>query len=180
MAKFYNKLDDQLSSFIKNQKIFFVSTAPIEGRINLSPKGHDSFYILNDNEVCFLNLVGSGNETEGHLKEDPRITIMFCSFEKSPNILKIYGKGRSITPRNPEWETLYAKMKPESGARQIISIEIESVQTSCGYSVPFFEYQGERETLRKWADKQGAEGIDDYMKEKNITTIDGKPTGLFD
>ncbi|MDX2469402.1 MAG: pyridoxamine 5'-phosphate oxidase family protein [SAR324 cluster bacterium] len=180
MAEFYNELNEDLSLFIEKQKIFFVSTVPNEGRINLSPKGHESFYILNDNEVCFLNLVGSGNETEGHLKEDPRITIMFCSFEKSPNILKIYGQGRSITPRSPEWETLYSKMKTEQGARQIIAIKIDSVQTSCGYSVPFFEYQGERETLRKWAEKKGDIGVAEYMREKNVTTIDGKPTGLFD
>jgi hypothetical protein len=178
MAKLYNSLTSRLQSFIENQKIFFVATAPEEGRINLSPKGMDSLRVLSNNRVAWLNVTGSGNETAAHILENPRITLMFCAFEGAPNILRLYGKATAIYPKDTLWSEL-APLFPElPGTRQIFDIEIESAQTSCGMSIPFYEYQGEREQLIDWAKEKGETGIKTYWEERNKLSIDGKPTGL--
>ena len=178
MAKFYNKLTTRLQKFISNQKIFFVATAPEEGRINLSPKGMDSLRVVGDNRVLWLNVTGSGNETAAHILENPRITIMMCSFEGAPNILRIYGKGRAIHPEDEDWNEVVGLFPETPGTRQIFDITVESAQTSCGMSIPFFAYKGEREELNEWAREKGEEGIEQYWQEKNLTSIDGKSTGL--
>ncbi len=166
MSKFYTKITPKLQEFIENQHIFFVATAPNSGRINLSPKGMDSFRILEENRVIWLNVTGSGNETAAHLLENERITIMFCSFEKTPNILRLYGKGKEIKEGNLSWKELISFFPETPGTRQIFDISIESAQTSCGMSIPFFEYKGERNELNDWASKQGKSGISNYWKEK--------------
>jgi len=135
---FYSELNDSLVDFIKNQHIFFVSTTPHQGRINLSPKGIDSFSILNSKNVSWLNLTGSGNETAAHLLENGRITLMFCSFDGKPNILRIYGKGKSLHPGDRRWKKELSRFQTLPGARQIIEISIDSVQTSCGTGVPLY------------------------------------------
>lgn len=179
MAKFYSSITSRLQKFIEAQKTFFVATAPTNGRINLSPKGMDSFRVINPNRVLWLNVTGSGNETAAHLLENNRITIMFCSFEGAPNILRLYGKGREIKPNDTEW-TGVASLFPElPGARQIYDIEIESAQTSCGMSIPYYEYVGERNQLNDWATEKGEEGIKAYWEEKNQTSIDGFPTNIL-
>lgn len=178
MAKFYDKLTTRLQTFIKNQKVFFVATAPEEGRINLSPKGMDSLRVVSKNRVLWLNVTGSGNETAAHLSENPRITIMMCSFEGAPNILRIYGKGRAIHPGDSDWKEVVNLFPETPGTRQIFDISVESAQTSCGMSIPFFEYKGEREELNDWAREKGSDGIQKYWQDKNRTSIDGKPTGL--
>lgn len=178
MAKFYDKLTTRLQTFIKNQKVFFVATAPEEGRINLSPKGMDSLRVVSKNRVLWLNVTGSGNETAAHLLENPRITIMMCSFEGAPNILRIYGKGRAIHPGDSDWKEVVNLFPETPGTRQIFDISVESAQTSCGMSIPFFEYKGEREELNDWAREKGSDGIQKYWQDKNRTSIDGKPTGL--
>tara|TARA_R110001632_G_scaffold140060_1_gene255925 strand:- start:34944 stop:35483 length:540 start_codon:yes stop_codon:yes gene_type:complete len=178
MAKFYDKLTSRLQEFIKNQKIFFVATAPKNGRINLSPKGMDSLRVVNENRILWLNVTGSGNETAAHLLENNRITIMMCSFEGAPNILRIYGKGKAIHPNDQEWATLIHLFPETPGTRQIFDIKVESAQTSCGMSIPFFDYKGEREQLNDWAKEKGKEGIEQYWEDRNLTSIDGKPTGL--
>ena len=180
MAQFYSELDSKLRDFIGEQKIFFTASAPETGRINLSPKGMDSFRCLNDNQVAYLNLTGSGNETAAHLVENGRLTIMFCSFEKRPLILRLYGTGHAIHHRDAEWEAMYANFPDELGARQIIVMDIESVQTSCGFAIPFYEYQGERDALRKYAKNLGEDGLQEYWQKKNVTSIDGLPTKLFE
>lgn len=179
MAKFYSKLTTRLQKFIANQKIFFVATAPTEGRINLSPKGMDSFRVLDENRVAWLNVTGSGNETAAHLLENERITLMMCSFEGAPNILRLYGKGKEIKEGDDSWEELIQLFPETPGTRQIFDIAIESAQTSCGMSIPFFEYKGEREELNDWAKSKGKEGIQQYWAEKNQTSIDGKPTYIL-
>ena len=178
MAKFYDKLSSRLQKFIQNQKIFFVATAPEEGRINLSPKGMDSLRVVNENRVLWLNVTGSGNETAAHLLENPRITLMMCSFEGAPNILRIYGKGRAIHPGDADWNDVVGLFPETPGTRQIFDITVESAQSSCGMSIPFFEYKGEREELNEWAKEKGDEGIQKYWQDRNLTSIDGKPTGL--
>ncbi len=180
MAKFYNELSEDLQTFIAEQHIFFVATAAENGRINLSPKGMDTFRCVSSSQVMFLNVTGSGNETAAHLAENGRITIMFCSFEKRPLILRLYGTGKAIHLRDAEWETLLAQFDPLPGARQIIQLQVESVQTSCGFGVPFYEFQGERDTLNRSAMQKGEAGLQQYWEEKNQVSIDGLPTFLLE
>lgn len=178
MAKFYDKLTPRLQAFIKKQKIFFVATAPEDGRINLSPKGMDSLRVINEKRVLWLNVTGSGNETAAHLLENSRITIMMCSFEGAPNILRLYGSGKAIHPSDREWNDVVGLFPETPGTRQIFDINVESAQTSCGMSIPFFDYKGEREELNDWAKEKGEDGIRAYWEEKNLLSIDGKETGL--
>lgn len=179
MSKFYTKITSKLQKFIADQKIFFLATAPNSGRINLSPKGMDSFRVIEENRVLWLNVTGSGNETAAHLLENERITIMFCSFEKAPNILRLYGKGKEIKEGDDSWNELISLFPETLGTRQIFDIRIESAQTSCGMSIPYFEFKGERNDLNNWASEQGKEGIKNYWENKNQTSIDGLPTNLL-
>jgi hypothetical protein len=179
MSKFYTKITAKLQKFIEAQKIFFVATAPNSGRINLSPKGMDSFRVLDENHVLWLSVTGSGNETAAHLLENERITIMFCSFEKVPNILRLYGKGREIKPKDTNWKAFISLFPETPGTRQIFELTIETAQTSCGMSIPFFEFKGERNDLNNWALKQGTKGIENYWEDKNQSSIDGLPTHLL-
>ena len=180
MSKFYTKITSRLQKFIEVQKIFFVATAPNNGRINLSPKGMDSFRVINENRVLWLNVTGSGNETAAHLLENDRITIMFCAFEGAPNILRLYGKGKEIKEGDASWNDLITLFPETPGTRQIFDISIASAQTSCGMSIPFYEYKGERNELNNWAAEQGKEGITQYWKDKNQTSIDGLPTKILE
>ena len=179
MSKFYTKITSRLQKFIEAQKIFFVATAPNSGRINVSPKGMDSFRVIDKNHVLWLSVTGSGNETAAHLAENERITIMFCSFEKAPNILRLYGKGKEIKPKDENWNELISLFPETPGTRQIFKISIESAQTSCGMSIPFFEFKGERNDLNDWATMQGKKGIENYWEDKNQSSIDGLPTNIL-
>jgi hypothetical protein len=179
MAKFYSELNDTLRAFIAEQKIFFTATAPIEGRINLSPKGLDALQCLDNKTVAYLNLTGSGNETAAHLIENGRMTMMFCSFSEKPLILRLYGQGQVIHPRDEGWSALYPLFEPLPGARQIIVLHIDSVQTSCGFGVPLYEFTAERDTLRRSTEHQGEEGIKAYWQKKNQVSIDGLPTKIL-
>jgi Pyridoxamine 5'-phosphate oxidase len=178
MAKFYTQLDRQLCEFIDRQQLFFTATAPIEGRINLSPKGIDSFRCLDFNRVAYLDLTGSGNETAAHLHQNGRMTIMFCSFTDKPLILRLYGKGEVVSPNTAQWASLIDRFTDLPGKRQLILLHVESVQTSCGYGVPIYELQQERSTLTDWAVKKGVDGVSAYQLDKNHTSIDGLPTHL--
>jgi len=178
MAKHYDHINKKIQKFISEQKIFFVATATDQSRINLSPKGMDSFRVIDDNRVMWLNLTGSGNETAAHLHADGRITIMFCSFEGAPMILRLYGKGKVIHPRDKIWNESVALFPALAGTRQIIDIKIDLVQTSCGMSIPYFDFKEERLQLDDWAKGKGQEGIKAYWKEKNEQSIDGIPTKI--
>ena len=180
MAKFYNKITSRVQKFIESQKMFFVATAPKNGRINLSPKGMDSFRVISEKKVQWLSVTGSGNETAAHLINDNRITVMFCAFEGAPNIVRIFGTAKEIKPKDNEWSESIAQFPTIPGARQIFDITIESVQTSCGMSIPFYEYTGERNQLNEWASQIGDDGVQKYWKEKNQTSIDGLPTHILD
>ncbi|MCE7039424.1 pyridoxamine 5'-phosphate oxidase family protein [Dyadobacter sp. CY312] len=179
MGKKYDHISPELQAFIQNQKIYFVATAMSSGTVNLSPKGMDSLRIIDGNRVMWLNVTGSGNETATHLLENDRITIMFCAFEGKPVILRLYGHGKSYHPFDPEWNE-YIDLFPElPGARQIFDVKVDVVQTSCGMSVPFMDYDREREELNKWATKKGEEGIQKYWEEKNVVSFDGHETGIL-
>lgn len=158
--------------------MFFVATAPLhaEGHINISPKGMDTFRMLSENKVAYLDFIGSGNETSAHTLENGRITFMFCAFKGPPNILRLYGKGYTVLPDLPEW-LLYAPLFDHyPNTRQIIVADIHLVQTSCGYAVPFYDYVGERTIMEEWAAKKGPDGLSAYIQEKNLNSIDGLPT----
>ena len=179
MAKQYPSISDKLSSFIAVQKIFFVATAARQGSVNISPKGMDSLRVINDKRVVWLNVTGSGNETSAQLQQANRMTLMFCSFSGDPMILRLYGKAEEITPSEKHWDELYSLFNPLPGCRQIFDMEIELAQTSCGMSVPFFDYIDERSQLNDWADKKGKEGIKQYWQDKNQFSLDGYPTNIL-
>ncbi len=178
MSQQFSEISDKIKTFIEDQKLFFVGSADVDGRVNLSPKGADSLRVVNGNRVLWMNLTGSGNETAAHLLGVNRITIMFCSFEEKPMILRLYGTAKVVHSSDAQWSELTALFPPSVGARQIFDVSVDMVQTSCGYQVPYFEYQGERDMLQKWSEKRGRDGIEQYWKDKNLHSIDGKPTGL--
>jgi hypothetical protein len=180
MAKFYTELDDTLRQFIAAQHIFFNASAPSQGRINISPKGLDTFRILSNQRVAYLDLTGSECETAAHLAENGRLTLMFCSFQDKPLILRLYGRGRVVRARDPEWAELHPHFDALPGERQIVVLEIESCMTTCGFAVPLYEYQGERTMLPDWAEKMGEERLTQYRHEHNERSIDGLPTHLFE
>jgi hypothetical protein len=125
-----------------------------------------------------MDLVGSGNETSAHMQENGRITFMFCAFDGPPNILRLYGKGRTVLPRTAEWDELSQHFTVYPSTRHLIVAEITRVQTSCGFGVPFYAYQGERDLHFKWADTVGEAGLAEYQQKKGRTSLDGLPSAL--
>lgn len=179
MGKKLDSITTELKAFIEAQKIFFVGTAAADGRVNVSPKGTDSFRVINENKIVWLNLTGSGNETAAHLLKNSRMTIMFCAFEGKPLILRLYGHANIYHKRDAGFHQ-YAQLFPQNvGARQIIEMEVDLVQTSCGFAVPFMDFKEERTALNAWAEKQGEDNIKAYWKEKNTTSIDGFETKIL-
>lgn len=178
MAKQFTEITERLQRFIEAQQMYFVGTAARDGRVNVSPKGLDTLRIVNPNRVVWLNGTGSGNETAAHLLDIPRMTIMFCSFVREPLILRLYGTARAVHAGDPEWDDLLALFPPLLGSRNIFVLDIDLVQTSCGYGVPEFEFGGQREMMHTWAAKKGPEGLRDYQAANNRTSIDGMATGL--
>jgi hypothetical protein len=144
----------------------------------VSPKGIDTFRVLSPNEVAYLDLTGSGNETSAHIQENQRITLMWCAFDGAPNILRLYGRARTVLPDSLEWAAYAAHFTLYHGARQIIVADIHRVQTSCGYAVPLMEFREDRDTLLKWADRKGDDGLAVYRQEKNSRSIDGLGTPI--
>ncbi len=179
MAQKFESLSNKHIEFINAQHIFFVGTADSEGFVNVSPKGMDSFRVINNSKIAWLNLTGSGNETAAHVLQNNHMTIMFCSFDKHPLILRLYGKAKVIHPRNSAWNELISLFPKHAGARQIFELELSLVQTSCGYAVPYYELMGERSTLSQWTDKRGEQGIKDYWEENNQLSLNDKDTGIF-
>ena len=179
MSEMFTELTDKHIEFIENQHLFFVGTAGKDGFINVSPKGLDSLRVLNSSKVVWLNLTGSGNETAAHVLDNGRMTVMFCSFDKHPLILRLYGKARAIHPRDAEWNELVPLFPDYTGARQFFEFNLELVQTSCGFAVPYYELKGERPALTKWADTRGREGVEQYWEEKNTKGLNQQDTGIM-
>jgi hypothetical protein len=177
MGKVRSALDETAIRFIEVQRMFFVASAPLDaaGHINLSPKGLDTFRILGPTTVAYLDFNGSGVETIAHLKENGRIVLMFCAFQGPPNIYRLYGHGRAVEPHEEQFAALAAHFPPQEAIRSIIVVELTRITDSCGYGVPLFKYEGEREQLHAWARKQGPEGLKDYRQRKNRQSIDGLP-----
>lgn len=179
MAEKFSALTDKHIAFIESQHLYFIGSAASEGFINVSPKGTDSFRIISPTKVAWLNLTGSGNETAAHLLDNNRMTIMFCSFDKQPLIMRLYGSATTIHPRDEAWKKRYPLFTPNVGARQIFEVDIELVLTSCGYAVPQYDYQGERNTLNNWSEKKGESGIQQYWSDKNQKSLNEMPTNIF-
>ena len=183
LAKQYPALRPKHMNFIERQKIFFTATAAPTGRVNVSPRGTDAFRVLGDAQVCYLDRTGSGNETAAHMKADGRMTIMFCAVEGPPRILRLYGRGEIIHRDSEDYtrivETLFDGQQPR-GARQIVRLTADLVQSSCGFAVPFFDYQGERDGLDRWAADKTDDDFRDYWAKKNTQSLDGLPTGILE
>ena len=180
MGKKYQEIPKNLEDFISKQKMFFVATADIDGRINISPKGLDSLRILDKNRVVWLNATGSGNETAAHMQNQSRMTIMFNSFDENPMILRLYGHAQAVHRNDKNWDELYSLFDPIVGARQIFDLSVDLVHTSCGFGVPLYEYKGDRQTLKDWSEKKGEDGIQQYWHDKNQVSLDGKPINILD
>jgi hypothetical protein len=177
MGRIRSEIDDDARKFIAAQHMFFVASAPLDanGHVNLSPKGLDTFRILGPTTVAYVDFNGSGVETIAHLKENGRIVLMFCAFQGPPDIFRLYGHGRVIEPHEPEFAALAQSFPTRENARSIIVVELTRIKDSCGYGVPLFQYEGEREQLQAWARNRGPERLKAYREEKNRQSIDGLP-----
>lgn len=183
MAKRFEEIGEVHRAFMARQHIFFVASAAGGSHVNISPRSTDCFRYLGSKQVVYLDRTGSGNETAAHIRAGGRVTIMFCAVEGPPLILRLYGKGTVHGLKAPSFDELLAAHfdgQAPLGTRQIISLSVDLVQTSCGYGVPFFDYRGERDTMEKWAQTKGPDGIEAYWHEKNLRSLDGLPTGLLD
>jgi Pyridoxamine 5'-phosphate oxidase len=177
VGRVLDEVTPEIAAFIAAQRVFFVATAPTTGgHANCSPKGLDTFAVIDPGQVAYLDLTGSGAETIAHLRQNGRITLMFCSFEDKPNIVRIYGRGKVLEVSSPEAAPLLARWPEFPGARSVVEVSVTRVSTSCGYAVPLLRYEGERSTLLEWAERKGPSGLRDYRAEKNTHSIDGLPT----
>jgi len=178
MGKVHERIDDRLRSFIEAQHVFFVATAPLaaDGRVNVSPKGVDgTFAVVDEHTVAYLDLTASGAETIAHLRENGRITLMFCAFDGPPNVVRLHGRGRVVTLYDDEYAAWAPRFTEHRGARAVIVVDVERVSDSCGYGVPLLDYTGKRDLLPPFMDRKGAEGQAAYRRRKNRTSIDGLP-----
>ena len=183
MCKQFPSMTAAHRDFIARQRIFFTASATATSRVNLSPRPTDVLRLLDERTALYLDLTGSGSETAAHLRADGRITLMFCALDEPPSILRLYGRGVSLPHSGSDYTALLASAfgnQEPLGARQIVRIDIELVQASCGYGVPLFEYVGERETLQRWSERMGDAGLEEYRRQKNARSLDGLPTGLVD
>src|ERR1700733_2875782 len=183
MAKQFIGIEPHHREFILQQRIFFTASAAAQGRVNVSPKDGAALRILNPNSVAYLDQTGSGNETAAHLRANGRLTIMFCAFAGAPMILRLYGQGKILSRRSLAYSELLTSAfdnEERPGSRQIVVLNLDLVQTSCGYGVPLFQYVDERKTLTRWAEAKGEAGIEEYRRSKNVFSIDGYPTGILE
>lgn len=176
MGKRFSEISPENQTFIRQQKMFFVGTAAQEGRVNISPKGMDTLRVVNASKVVWLNLTGSGNETAAHLLKNDRMTIMFCAFEGKPMILRLYGTAHIYHQRDTSYQHLIELFPEIAGARQVIEMNVELVQESCGFAVPEMDFVEQRTILKDWAIKQGQDRIEQYWKDRNTSSIDGYQT----
>jgi hypothetical protein len=183
MGKQFTHIEPSHRQFIESQRIFFNASACAEGHVNLSPRDGAALRILDPHTIVYIDRTGSGNETAAHLLADGRLTLMFCAFEGPPMILRLYGRGRVLPRGGEEYGELLATQfagNEVPGARQMVRVDVEMVQTSCGMNVPLFDYVADREQLTRWAIAKGEDGLDEYRRQKNAMSLDGLPTGMFE
>ena len=177
MGKVHDGIGDALGAWIRRQHVFFVATAPLsaEGFVNCSPKGLDSLRILGPREVAYADLTGSGAETIAHVRENGRILLMFCAFDGSPQIVRLHGTGTVLRAGTPEFDKLRPEFPDMPGMRAIVRVRVTRVSDSCGYAVPRYDFRADRDTLNRWAEAKGPEGLEQYRRQKNAFSIDGLP-----
>ena len=178
MGDVHERIDEKIRAFIAAQPMYFVASAPSGpgGHVNISPKGHpETFQVIDERTVAYLDLTGSGAETIAHARENGRVTIMFCAFQGAPNIVRLYGHARPVLPGHPDYAALIGRFPPQAGTRAVILVDVTRVSDSCGWSVPIMRYERERETLRKWSAKKGDDGLGRYRARHNAESIDGLP-----
>jgi hypothetical protein len=182
MGQRFDSITTDLQRFLESSPVFFVATAPAgtSGHVNLSPKGYDSFRVLNPQRVAYLDMTGSGNETAAHVTENGRLTLMFCAFSGRPQIVRLYCTGRVVVRGSSDWAQLLRLFPKHTGMRQIIVGELDYGQTSCGYAVPEMTLAGNRDQLIRWAEAKGEEGLIAYRQAHNRFSIDGVPAPATD
>jgi len=175
VGKVFEGIDETLRAWIAKQPMFFVATAPLaaDGRVNVSPRGHDSFSVLDEHRVAWVDYTGSGVETIAHLRENGRICVMFCSFDNRPRVVRLHGRGRVHLPGDAEYDEVVARHPDHPSTRAVVVVDVERVSDSCGYGVPVMEVVGERDLLLLHAQRKGPDGLVAYRAEKNATSIDG-------
>lgn len=179
MAKLHPHITEEIKVFIENQHLFFTGTAMKDGQVNISPKGMDALRVMDEKTIIWRNLTGSGNETATHVRELNRMTLMWCAFEGKPMILRCYGTAEVFHENDAKFEKYNDLFPNDNGARQIFKVNVEIVQTSCGFAVPLMEFKEDRQILANWSENKGRDGIREYWKEKNLKTLDGVDTGIF-
>ena len=182
MGKTYLSISSEVADWVRRQPMFFVASAPLsaQGHVNCSPKGRDTFRVLDPLTVAYADLTGSGAETAAHLKENGRIVLMFCAFEGTPKIMRFHGRGEVIVPSSEEWSALKGNFPPHSSMRAIVRVRVSRVSDSCGFAVPHMQLVEERDVMDRWVETKGLENLPAYRREKNACSIDGLPTPKFD
>lgn len=183
MGKLHERIDDRLRGFLERQHVFFVATAPTDprGRVNVSPKGiGGTFVVVDDHTVAYLDITASGAETIAHLRDNGRITLMFCAFDGPPNVVRLHGTGRVVTLYDEGYQDWAGRFDPVAGARAVVVVDVERISDSCGYGVPLYDLVGERDLLPQHMDRKGTDGQADYRRTKNRTSIDGLPAFDYD
>jgi hypothetical protein len=177
VGRTYDGIDDELSRWLTKQPLWFVGTAPLsaEGHINVSPRGHDTFSVLGPHRVAWVDYTGSGIETIAHLRENGRICLMFCSYDSRPRIVRLHGHGSVAMPGEPAYDEVVARHPPHPSTRAVVVVDVDRVSDSCGFGVPVMDVVGERDLLRRGAERRGPEGLAEYRAAKNATSIDGLP-----
>ncbi len=177
MGKVYDQIDSDMASWIRQQKVFFVATAPLsaDGHINCSPKGGDTFYIIDPHTIAYLDFTGSGIETVAHIKENKRILVMFCAFEGAPKILRLHGEGEVILPGDVEYKKLIENFSPYNGSRSIIKVNVKRISDACGFGVPIMQFKSHRDDLKRWAETRSTDELAQFRTDKNMISIDGLP-----
>jgi hypothetical protein len=177
LGRVLDRITPELTELLEAQPVFFVATAPLadDGHVNLSPKGYDTFRVLDEHTVAYLDLTGSGAETMAHVRENGRVTLMFCAFSGRPSIVRLFGRGDVLPVGTPEAAPLVDRFPALPGARAVITVAVNRIQTSCGYAVPLMELVDDRDQLLEWAAKKGDEKLEEYRQDKNATSIDGLP-----
>ena len=181
MGKLFDGIDTDLAQWIAVQHLFFVATAPLvaDGLVNVSPRGQDCFSVLGDLQVGWVDFTGSGVETIAHLRENGRITLMWCAFDGPPRIVRLHGHGTVHLPGSPGYGDVVARHPAHPSTRAVVTVDVSRVSDSCGYGVPLMDHVGERDQMLRWAQAKGPEGVLAYRAQRNATSLDGLP-GLED
>ncbi|MFJ2863417.1 pyridoxamine 5'-phosphate oxidase family protein [Kitasatospora sp. NPDC087314] len=183
MGKQYESIDGRLRAFIERQPVYFVATAPLaaDGHVNVSPKGRSgTLVVIDELTLAYLDFGGSTAETIAHLRENGRITLMWCAFDGPPTVVRVHGRGEPVFRDDPRFAGLLGRFAPDadgSGLRAIVLVKAERVSDSCGFAVPLMDYRADRDLHAQFFDRKGEEEFSAYCEGKQYvgTSIDGLP-----